>query len=87
MSHGKVTTAPNKSNRVGCRLLTACPMDSKVNNNGVHYSLPDIVAMRKCELVRILESMEQAVSKRQPTRLDLLGAVVTLPCDMGRIEL
>ena len=35
-------------------------------------------------MVRVLESMGQAVSKRQPT---LLGAVVCLLCDMGRLDL
>ena len=54
---------------------------------GLHYSLPDIVAMRKCDLVGVLKCMGQAVSKRQPTRLGLLGAVASLLCDMDRLEL
>ena len=45
------------------------------------------VAMQKCDLIRVLESMGQAVGKRQPTQLELLGTVASLLCDMGRLEL
>ena len=61
--------------------IFASAQDRPATNTGVQYSLPDIVAMRKCDLVRVLESMGQAVSKRQPTRLELLGAVVSLLCN------
>ena len=60
--------------------------DRPATDTGVHYSLPEVVAMRKRELVRIFESMKQAVSKRQPTPLPLLGTVVTLLCDMISLQ-
>ena len=78
---------PPKDLRLSRGDLTVLLPDRPATNTGVHYRLPDIVAMRKCDLVRDLESMGQAVSKRQPTRLKLLGAVVCLLCDMGRLEL
>ena len=37
--------------------------------------------MAQRSLVRVLSSLGQAVDKRQPTRLELLGSVVTLLCD------
>ena len=72
---------------LGRRELTVLLQDSPATDTGVQYSLPDIVAMRKCDLVRVLESVGQAVNKQRPTRLELLGGVVTLLCDMGRLEL
>ena len=67
--------------------LTILLQDRSATNTGVRYSLPDIVAMRKCDLVRTLTSVGQAVGKRQPTRLELLGAAVTLLCGMDTQQL
>lgn len=87
---GTVTLSPlqpPKDLRLGRRELTVLLQDRPATDTGVQYSLPDIVAMRKCDLVRVLESVGQAVNKQRPTRLELLGGVVTLLCDMGRLEL
>ena len=43
--------------------------------------------MRRRDLVGALSSMGQAVDKQKPTRLELTGHVVRLPCDMGRLRL
>lgn len=62
MLHSKVTTAPSNSSRVGCRLLTACPMQFKLNPlledrpakyPGTHYSLLEVIAMNKLDLSRV----------------------------------
>ncbi|KAL3157943.1 hypothetical protein ABBQ32_012345 [Trebouxia sp. C0010 RCD-2024] len=46
-----------------------------------------VLCSAKRDLSEVLGSMGQAVGKRQPTRLELLGSVVTLLCDMGRLRL
>ena len=61
--------------------LTLLLQDRPATDTGVHYSLPDLVAMRKCELVR---SMGQAVSKQQPTQLELLVACSLCQWKMSR---
>ena len=79
---------PPKELRLSRGDLTVLLPDRPAMNTGVHYRLPDIVAMRKCDLVRVLESMGQAVSKRQPTRLELCACCVTwadLSCRLCQI--
>ena len=49
--------------------------------------MSDLVTMQKCDLVGALGSTGQTVGKRSPTRLELLGGVVTLLCDLGRLRL
>ena len=54
---------------------------------GVTHALCEVVGMRKGELMELLVSMGQQVTKRQPTRLELLGAVVTMLSSWGRLSL
>ena len=61
--------------------------DGPATDTGVYYNVSDLVTMRRRELVGVLGSMGQSVGKRRPTRLELLGAVVTLLCDMDRLRL
>lgn len=78
---------PKADSRLGRRELTVLLEDRPATDTGVHYCVSDLVIMTKRDWVGVLGSMGQAVDKRQPTRLELLGSVVTLLCDMGRLRL
>ena len=58
-----------------------------VRDPGVTHALYEVVGMRKEELVVLLTSMDQQVAKKQPTRLELLSAVVTLLLSWNRLSL
>lgn len=73
--------------RLGRRGLTVLLEDRPAIDTGVHYCVSDLVMMTTRDLIGVLGSMGQAVGKRRPTRLELLGSVVTLLSDMGRLRL
>ena len=73
--------------RLGRGELTVLLEDRPATDTGVYYHMSDLVTMRRRDLVGVLGSMGQAVGKRRPTRLELLGGVVTLLSDMGRLRL
>ena len=58
-----------------------------VRDPGLTHASYEVVGMRKEELVVLLTSMDQQVAKKQPTRLELLGAVVTLLLSWNRLSL
>ena len=58
-----------------------------VHDPRVTHTLYEVVGMRKKELMGLLVSMDQQVTKKQPTRLELLGAVVTLLLSWNRLTL
>ena len=57
-----------------------------VRDPGVDFYLPDVISLRKSQLLSVLQSMGQTVSKQAPTRLELLGVTVTLLCSLGRLS-
>jgi len=57
-----------------------------VRDPGVNFYLPDVISLRKSQLLSVLQSMGQTVSKQAPTRLELLGVTVTLLCSLGRLS-
>ena len=67
--------------------LTVLLEDRPATDTGVNCLMSDLIEMRARDLVGVLSSMGQAVDKRRPTRLELLGAVVTLLRDMDRLRL
>ena len=73
--------------RLGRGELTVLLEDRPATDTGVYYHMSDLVTMRRRNLVGVLGPMGQAVGKRRPTRLELLGGVVTLLSDMGRLRL
>ena len=76
-----------KDFRLGRNELSVLLEDGPATDIGVHYYMSDLVSMRRRDLIGVLSSMGQSVGKRRPTRLELLGAVVTLLCDMNRLRL
>jgi len=73
--------------RLGRSELSVLLENGPATDTGVYYYMSDLVTMRRRDLIEVLSSMEQSVGKRRPTRLELLGAVVTLLCDMDRLRL
>ena len=69
------------------RELTVMLEDRPAIDTGVQYCVSDLATMTKRDLVGVLNSMGQTVHKRRPTRLELLGGVITFLCDMGRLRL
>ena len=67
--------------------LDSLSEDRPATDTGVHYCVSNLVLMTARDLIAVLGSMGQAVDKRRPTRLELLGSVVTLLCDRGRLRL
>ena len=57
-----------------------------VKDPGLDFYLPDVILLRKGELLSVLHSMGQTVSKQAPTRLELLGVTVTILCSLGRLS-
>lgn len=60
--------------------------DKPVRDFGVVHFVPELVQLRKAGLLLLLESLGQEVSKQNPTRLELLGAAVTLLCSTGKLS-
>ena len=81
------TSQQNTDLRLGRGELTVLLEDRPATDAGVDFFMSDLIEMRTRDLVGVLSSMGQAVGKRRPTRLELLGGVVTLLCDMGRLRL
>ena len=78
---------PQTDFRLGWGELTVLLEDRPATDTGVDYFMSDLIGMRARDLVGVLSSMEQAVDKRRPTRLEILGAVVTVLRDMDRLRL
>ena len=76
-----------KDFRLGRSELSVLLEDGPAMDTGVYYNMSDLVTMRRRDLVGVVGSMGQSVGKRRPTRLELLGAVVTLLCGMDRLRL
>ena len=81
------TSQQNTDLRLGRGELTVLLEDRPVTDAGIDFFMSDLIEMRTSDLVGVLSSMGQAVGKRRPTRLELLGGVVTLLCDIGRLRL
>ena len=79
----KLTKLYGQARAHSCVLLE----DRPASDAGVDFFMSDLIEMRTSDLVGVLSSMGQAVGKRRPTRLELLGGVVTLLGDMGRLRL
>ena len=58
---------------------------TQVRDPGEDFYLPDVISLRKIQLLSVLQSMGQTVSKQAPTRLELLGVTVTLLSALGRL--
>ena len=76
---------PHKDLRLGQTDLQV--LLARQPNPGITYTLYELVGMRKEELLHLLAAMRQLVVKKTPTRLELLGAVVTLLLALKRLSL
>ena len=72
---------------LGQHNLTVLLEDRPAADAGVNYLVSALVVMSRKQLVEVLCSMGQVVSKGSPTRLELLGAVVCLLSEQNRILL
>ena len=61
--------------------------DVPVHDPGTPFALSALSGMTKRELIGLLTRMHQVVIKKEPTRLELLGAVVTILCRLNRVTL
>lgn len=72
---------------LGQHNLTVLLEDRPAADAGVDHIVSALVVMSKKQLVEVLCTLGQVFSKRSPTRLQLLGAVVCLLSGQNRIVL
>ena len=84
----RFSTSQQKANsRLGRLGLTVLLEDRPATDTGVRYCVSDLVLMTTRDLIGVLGFLGQAVDRRRPTGLELLGSVITLLCDMGMLRL
>ena len=54
---------------------------------GAAYNMLNLVSLRRDQLIRLFVAMGQQTTKNKPTRLELLGAAVTLLYALRRLSL
>ena len=72
---------------LGCTDLATILRRRPIRDPGVTYGLYTLVGMRRNDLLKLLASMDQTVTKKKPTRLELFGAAVTLLFSLHRLSL